>query len=92
MTLQIFWPKTGNPWEGGQKEGTNEREGGGEGGSRAKPGNQLVHYIIESPQYEYPSIYLTMDRSQRLDDLLQNASNQGNYWEFDWPKRGSDLL
>ena len=42
MTLQIFWPKPGNPREGGQKGGTNGREGGGEGGSRAKPGNQLV--------------------------------------------------
>ena len=49
MTLQIFWPKPGNPREGGQKGGTNGREGGGggggEGGSRAKPGNQLVPYI-----------------------------------------------
>ena len=44
MTLQIFWPKPGNPREGGQKGGTNGREGGGEGGSRAKPGNQLVIY------------------------------------------------
>ena len=45
MTLQIFWPKPGNPREGGQKGGTNGREGGGgEGGSRAKPGNQLVLY------------------------------------------------
>ena len=47
MTLQIFWPKPGNPREGGQKGGTNGREGGrgrgGEGGSRAKPGNQLVY-------------------------------------------------
>ena len=42
MTLQIFWPKPCNPREGGQKGGTNGREGG-EGGSRAKPGNQLVH-------------------------------------------------
>ena len=41
MTLQIFWLKPGNPREGGQKGGTNGREGG-EGGSRAKPGNQLV--------------------------------------------------
>ena len=47
MTLQIFWPKPGNPREGGQKGGTNGREGGGEGGSRAKPGNQLVIYIIQ---------------------------------------------
>ena len=47
MTLQIFWPKPGNPREGGQKGGTNGREGGGEGGSRAKPGNQLV-YIYNS--------------------------------------------
>ena len=38
----LFWPKPGNPREGGQKGGTNGREGGGEGGSRAKPGNQLV--------------------------------------------------
>ena len=30
MTLQIFWPKPGNPREGGQKGGTNGREGGGE--------------------------------------------------------------
>ena len=46
MTLQIFWPKPGNPREGGQKGGKNGREGGGggEGGSRAKPGNQLVLY------------------------------------------------
>ena len=47
MTLQIFWPKPGNPREGGQKGGTNGRGGGeregGEGGSRAKPGNQLVY-------------------------------------------------
>ena len=43
MTLQIFWPKPGNPREGWQKGGTNGREGGGEGGSRAKPGNQLVY-------------------------------------------------
>ena len=42
MTLQIFWPKPGNPREGWQKGGTNGREGGGEGGSRAKPGTQLV--------------------------------------------------
>ena len=28
MTLQIFWPKPGNPREGGQKGGTNGREGG----------------------------------------------------------------
>ena len=27
MTLQIFWPKPGNPREGGQKGGTNGREG-----------------------------------------------------------------
>ena len=47
MTLQIFWPKPGNPREGGQKGGTNGREGS-EGGSRAKPGNQLVHYIISN--------------------------------------------
>ena len=46
MTLQIFWPKPGNPREGWQKGGTNGREGGGEGGSRAKPGNQLVYYIM----------------------------------------------
>ena len=39
MTQQIFWPTTGNPREGGQKGGTNGREG------RAKPGNQLVIYI-----------------------------------------------
>ena len=45
MTLQIFWPKPGNPREGGQKGGTNGREGG-EGGFRAKPGNQLVMYNI----------------------------------------------
>ena len=38
--------RPGNPREGGQKGGTNGREGGGEGGSRAKPGNQLVIYII----------------------------------------------
>ena len=45
MTLQIFWPKPGNPREGG----TNGREGGGgEGGSRAKPGNQLVKYILDN--------------------------------------------
>ena len=44
LTLQIFWLKPGNPREGGQKGGTNGREGG-EGGSRAKPGNQLVIYI-----------------------------------------------
>ena len=48
MTLQIFWPKPGNPRERGQKGGTNGREGGGEGGSRAKPGNQLVHYKNKS--------------------------------------------
>ena len=46
MTLQIFWPKPGNPREEGQKGGTNGREGGGEGGSRAKPGNQLVYIYI----------------------------------------------
>ena len=49
MTLQIFWPKPGNPREGGQKGGqkggTNGREGGERGGSRAKPGNQLVSYM-----------------------------------------------
>ena len=48
MTLPIFWPKPGNPRDGGQKGGqkgrTNGREGG-EGGSRAKPGNQLVNYM-----------------------------------------------
>ena len=44
MTLQIFWPKPCNAREGGQKGGTNGREGG-EGGSRAKPGNQLVSYM-----------------------------------------------
>ena len=31
MTLQIFWPKLGNPREGWQKGGTNGREGGGRG-------------------------------------------------------------
>ena len=46
MTLQIFWPKPGNPRERVQKGGTNGREGGEEG-SRAKPGNQLV-YIYNS--------------------------------------------
>ena len=55
MTLQIFWPKPGNPREGGQKGGTNGREGG-EGGSRAKPGNQLVviyiwHLIVHQIVY-----------------------------------------
>ena len=47
MTLQIFWPKPGNPREGGRREG---RMGGrgreGEGGSRAKPGNQLVYIYV----------------------------------------------
>ena len=41
MTLQIFWPKPGNPREGGQQGGR-----GREGGSRAKPGNQLVDIYI----------------------------------------------
>ena len=51
MTLQIFWPKLGNPMEGGQKRGTNGREGR-EGGSRGKPGNQLV-YIYNTPIPRY---------------------------------------
>ena len=52
MTLQIFWPKPGNPREGGQKGGTNGREGGGrEGGSRAKPGIQLVSYIYANRHF-----------------------------------------
>ena len=45
--MQLSWAKPGgNPMEGGQKAGTNRREGreGGERGSRAKPGNQLVLY------------------------------------------------
>ena len=49
--MQLSWAKPGNPMEGGQKAGTNRREGregGGEmeggRGSRAKPGNQLVEY------------------------------------------------
>ena len=50
MTLQIFWPKPGNRREGGQKGGTNGREGG-EGGSRAKPGNQLVLLYFNSYYY-----------------------------------------
>ena len=47
--MQLSWAKPGNPMEGGQKAGTNRREGregGGERGSRVKPGNQLVLYII----------------------------------------------
>ena len=64
MTLQIFWPKPGNPREGGQKGGTNGREGGGEGGSRAKPGNQLVYiyiyiYNTYSFVYRYETLYIT---------------------------------
>ena len=41
MTLQIFWPK--QVIRGREAEGRDEWEGGGEGGSRAKPGNQLVY-------------------------------------------------
>ena len=51
--MQLSWAKPGNPMEGGQKAGTNRREGReggeereGERGSRAKPGNQLVCYIV----------------------------------------------
>ena len=48
--MQLSWAKPGNPREGG-KAGTNRREERGEReeergrgrGSRAKPGNQLVH-------------------------------------------------
>ena len=37
--------------EEGNREGTGrERELGREGGARAKPGNQLVLYIIEGPR------------------------------------------
>ena len=50
--MQLSWAKPGNPMEGGQKAGTNRREGReggerGERGSRAKPGNQLVLYILQ---------------------------------------------
>ena len=58
MTLQIFWPKPGNPREGGQKGGTNGREGGGEGGSRAKPGNQLVVYKAHAVNLLMSFVYL----------------------------------
>ena len=60
MTLQIFWPKPGNPREGGQKGGTNGREGGGEGGSRAKPGNQLVFYTKKHPSLVNIAIFPKM--------------------------------
>ena len=41
MTLQIFWPK---PGKGRREGGMGGR--GREGGSRAKPGNQLVYIYI----------------------------------------------
>ena len=50
---KLSWAKPGNPMEGGQKAGTNRREGRegggereGERGPRAKPGNQLVYIYI----------------------------------------------
>ena len=44
MTPRITWPK--QVIRGREAEGRDEWEGGGEGGSRAKPGNQLVNIYI----------------------------------------------
>ena len=72
MTLQIFWPKPGNPREGGQKGGTNGGSGG-EGGSRAKPGNQLVTYMIQYVTHIIPivmSVHVTSFKCTTYRNLI----------------------
>ena len=74
MTLQIFWPKPGNPREGGQKGGTNGREGGGgEGGSRAKPGNQLVSIYCSCSCTDLN--YNNLNISKCRERIVQQPSN-----------------